>query len=140
MTVFSLLYVSHSLLQLEEREAEIADIVQRSLARNAREEITGALFYTGRNFAQILEGSEQPIQAVMADILRDSRHDNVDVVDTRLQRRRDFPSWSLAYEGGATYMQKHIERLLRPSPHVPLEEHAIRSMRQLMIEQVAAYR
>ncbi len=138
MGEFSLLYVSRSLLLAAEADAAIADIVRTSIIRNGDEEITGALFYTGTHFAQVLEGAEPLVRALMASIAGDRRHDLVDVVDTRIQPKRDFPSWSLAYVGRATYVQKHVDRLLRTLPASPVDALAVRSMRLLMVEQVAA--
>lgn len=74
--------------------------------------VTGALVYTRSNFAQILEGPDEAVDALMAKIARDPRHDHVTVVDVQRPAERIFDHWSLAYAGGSRYVDKHIAPLI----------------------------
>lgn len=74
--------------------------------------VTGALVYTRSRFAQILEGPDEAVDAIMAKIARDPRHEQVTVVDVQRPAERAFGSWSLAYAGGSRYVDKHIAPLL----------------------------
>ena len=51
-----ILYISESQLSQSEAPSMVADIVAGSLVKNAALDLTGALFFTGIYFAQILEG------------------------------------------------------------------------------------
>lgn len=60
--------------------------------RNAAQEITGMLLFTGRHFAQLIEGEPQVVDATMARIKADPRHAQLRVVlDKPLARRSCAP-------------------------------------------------
>lgn len=136
MSEFSLIYVSRSLLSWDEAAAAIDDIIATSLARNAREAITGALLYTGANFVQILEGPEMAVRRLMDGIRRDPRHDQVDVLDTLTSAPRLFEGWSMAYIGDSLYIRRHVEALLTEPQGSDGLTAAIRRMRHIMRELV----
>jgi hypothetical protein len=139
MKDISLMYVSRSTLSGNRAESdEIERIVETSVRRNAADNITGALIFTGSHFAQILEGPEAHVLALMKRVTEDTRHTHVDVVDNRLQANRVFPDWSLAYAGLATYVQRHVKPLLRVSPADNVEPSAVKELRRLMFMQVTA--
>lgn len=103
-----LLYVSDSRLELPDQEFEIDRIVNWSRGRNAELDVTGALVFTERNFAQYLEGPEARIDTLMASIMRDPRHANVRIVFRRSSVERSFPTWALAYAGPSTFVAGHV--------------------------------
>jgi Sensors of blue-light using FAD len=88
------------------------DIVAVSISRNGAAGVTGALVCTGRHFAQILEGPAQAVRTIYASIEQDSRHKCVTLIDKRHLKKRSFPSWSLAYSGNATYVDRPIENVI----------------------------
>ena len=92
-------YVSKCLVAEKDIEHSIEDIVEVGRSRNALLQITGALFFTGTHFAQLLEGPLGRIMALRSSIVADLRHENVvTVLDGRIEHRR-FAGWSLAYPG-----------------------------------------
>nr|WP_295370621.1 BLUF domain-containing protein [uncultured Sphingosinicella sp.] len=114
--ITSLLYVSRSTLVLPEQGKELDAIVEVGRSRNESLNVTGALIFTRRHFAQILEGSAAAVDELMTSISADSRHSDVDVIDVREVRGGQFVRWSLAYSGFATYVDEHIVALIdRPS-------------------------
>jgi hypothetical protein len=110
--VFSLVYVSKSLLQPGQAAREIGSIVDVSTARNAAAGVTGALLYTGTRFAQLLEGEEPAVREIMSSIVRDPRHCDVVTVDQGPIAARRFSSWSLVYLGHSTFAAGTVERAL----------------------------
>ncbi|MDQ3139288.1 MAG: BLUF domain-containing protein [Pseudomonadota bacterium] len=108
----SLLYVSEATHRLPEGNDLVAAIVTVAQARNPALEITGALIFTGAHFAQILEGPEASIEALMENIGRDERHRGIDVVETRRISKRRFADWSLAYAGPSLFIDRHIRPLV----------------------------
>lgn len=103
-----LLYVSESRLKLPDEDGEIDRIVHWSRGRNVDLDVTGALVFTERNFAQYLEGPEAGVDALMASIGRDPRHCDVRIVFRRPLARRRFPTWALAYAGPSTFVAGHV--------------------------------
>ena len=93
--MLSVLYVSRSLLDINEIDDQLWAIVDVAQERNRRLEITGALVFTGTDFAQILEGPEESVASVMASILIDPRHDDISIMRREPIARRSFPTWGM---------------------------------------------
>lgn len=119
--VISLLYISRSRLSPADAEAGVEAIVATSQGRNRTLHVTGALIFSGRHFAQLLEGQPAAVETLMESIRRDSRHDQVEVVDVLTGVDRQFPAWSLAYRGSASFVDGLITSLREPST---IEERA----------------
>ena len=133
--VTSLLYVSRSLLVLPEQAEEIQKIVEVARSRNARLDVTGALIFTEARFAQVLEGSTEAVEELMASIRRDPRHKDVEVVEVAEITSRRFPNWTMAYSGPSFYVDRHIKPLvnsgLETGPRGELASKLIGFMREL---------
>ena len=131
--ITSLLYVSRSTLVLPQQAKEIEAIVEVGRSRNESLNVTGALVFTRRHFAQILEGSAAAVDELMTSIKADWRHSDVDVVDVKEVHGGQFAKWSLAYSGFATYVDEHIVALVdRPSGDSPFLE--VKKLRRLMLD------
>jgi hypothetical protein len=109
----SLIYVSRSLLVLPDQAGEIDRIVEGSIERNAALAVRGALIFTERHFAQLLEGPSAAIETLMDSIERDPRHERVTVIERRAIEGYRFPDWSLAYWGDAGYMDLQVARVMK---------------------------
>jgi len=120
--MLSLLYVSVSKLSGATALQEVEAIVTGSMVKNARQGITGALIFTGSHFAQVLEGDDERVDALMREICLDNRHSCVTVIRRWPVSVRRFESWSMAYSGGATYIGRPIEYLLEPSANTHVDE------------------
>lgn len=129
----STLYVSRSLIEPALAAAAVADLVEASIANNRRCEITGALLFTGAHFAQILEGSEGSIAALMKSIGRDARHDQLRVINHTAVKERKFQHWALAYEGPSLFIARHVERVLA-SPSGVDKQRTARWLTDTMLE------
>lgn len=108
----SLLYVSTSALVPSQQALELERIVQSSQGRNLEQDVTGALVFTERHFAQYLEGPEEGMEELMASIRRDWRHKDVQTVYREPISERRFPTWSMAYAGPSTFVAGHVRSLL----------------------------
>lgn len=113
---YSVTYVSRSRLGDEEAEQKVTDIVEASRRYNADFGLTGALIFTGRDFAQTLEGDRQAIDFIMDRIANDNRHVDVTVVHESEQSARDFADWSMAYRGLTTFVQRHVDAVRTAVP------------------------
>jgi hypothetical protein len=97
-----IIYCSRSLLggTTAEIAAGLADILAVSHRENPRQNITGALFYNGRAFAQALEGSPLAISNLYEHILRDKRHTDVCLLRYEYVANRCFEGWAMAFVQG----------------------------------------
>jgi Sensors of blue-light using FAD len=96
MTVLlRMLYVSESRRDLSSGDLHrIRAVAERN---NWRAGLTGCLLYSGRNFAQILEGSPDRVRAAYSRITEDERHSNVKLLREERCSSRRFASWSMAF-------------------------------------------
>ena len=107
-----LLYISESQLSQSEASSQVTDIVNASLLKNAKLNLTGALFFTGMHFAQILEGPSDPLDDLMKSIHGDVRHKNIALVDRVPIRIRRFSDWAMEYFGPSSYVSQHVLEVL----------------------------
>lgn len=115
MTLYRWLYRSTARLDADAAPAALTDIVQVSILRNSALGVTGALMFTGKSFAQYVEGPEPAILALKASILRDQRHAEVATLAEGNYARRLFSGWSLAYAGPSRFVAETVERAIARS-------------------------
>lgn len=109
----SLVYVSESTIIRKFASSTVDSIVSSSTSRNRALSITGALIFTGDYFAQILEGSHNAIDELMASIERDSRHRNIRIVVRSPLAERRFPDWRMVYSGPSQFVSARLALALR---------------------------
>jgi hypothetical protein len=97
--LLSLSYASRALVGAY--DAPMLDIARASLRNNARTGVTGALYFDGASFFQVIEGEAAAVDALFATILRDARHTGVRVLDLRQVSRRRFAGWDMKFVDGA---------------------------------------
>ena len=107
-----LLYVSRSRLGAEDEQRELAAIIAVAAPRNLAARVTGALVHTGPNFAQVLEGPAEAVDAIMGDILVDPRHSAVSIVARTELLRRSFPNWGMVLVNAHPDTQHYTDLLL----------------------------
>jgi hypothetical protein len=138
--MLSLLYVSRSRLQPLNADTGLRDILAAAALRNLRHGITGALVYTGSDFAQALEGPEEAVSHIMASILIDKRHDQVSIVRRDEAELRSFPNWGMALVGHVPDTQRQIEAIWASASERSLDDAVsglVRWMREGASAQVA---
>lgn len=116
--VYHLLYCSQALSAFEEEQ--LADLLEHSLARNTRRNITGLLCYGNGHFVQVLEGQAADVESLFARIADDQRHHRVHVLSRGLGPVRCFTDWRMAFAKThtqefywlITFLEAHHHRLL----------------------------
>ena len=88
-------------------------IVSASRLKNVTLEVSGALMFSGRRFAEYIEGPVPSVERLRASIMADSRHSNVVTLNEGITPRRSFADWSLAYSGEAEPFDKLISLAYR---------------------------
>ncbi len=112
MSLYSLLYVSRSLVTGQTGETAVADIVGIARQRNAELGVRGALLFTGARFAQVLEGSRAAVEELMTSIDRDPRHTDIVIIQAGDIPRPRFAKWALAYSGPSIFVSLTVARAL----------------------------
>lgn len=94
---YQIIYSSEATTPMESDDLEA--LLEKARSKNAAHGISGALVYTDRVFLQILEGEEAELQALMAKILKDPRHEAVTILREGDVPTAHFESWGMAYVG-----------------------------------------
>ena len=95
----AILYVSRSNLDSRTADEEVSLIIRVSVAWNTIAGITGALAFTGAQFAQFIEGPAEEISGLMQRLYQDNRHSQVSVILDEEANQRRFSKWEMAYSG-----------------------------------------
>ena len=94
-TLLQLLYVSRAVPGAD--VATVNNILHASRRRNARDDVTGCLLFTGRHFAQVLEGRPAAVGAVFDRIAQDPRHSRTRMLAQTRSTHRTYSDWSMGY-------------------------------------------
>lgn len=79
-------------------EADLLAIFEKSHTYNEKFNITGVLLYINGSILQVIEGEEEPLDALFTRIKRDPRHKNVISVLKRPMPQRLFGKWAMGYD------------------------------------------
>ncbi|MEN8710676.1 MAG: BLUF domain-containing protein [Arenicellales bacterium] len=90
-----IIYTSEYIGRGEDIDDVLADIVSRSKINNSQHDITGLLFYHGRRFIQVLEGSRDSLEGLMSILEQDHRHQNIERIVDQEIKKRAFQEWSM---------------------------------------------
>lgn len=94
--IFRLVYRSQLTIPPEDRQVEIASILDASRTKNVDRDITGALLVWQDYVVQTLEGEEVAVRGLYEKIAQDPRHEAVTLLESQLVESRAFARWSMA--------------------------------------------
>jgi len=89
-----------------------AAILTASRANNARDRITGLLFFNGKRFLQALEGEEAIVDTTFRRIQQDGRHYGLVVLSNREVAVREFGEWAMAYHTAGAGDPAALDRIV----------------------------
>jgi len=78
-------------------EPTVARILMQSRKNNPKQRIGGVLYFGNGYFFQCLEGQADVVNALIAKIMRDERHTNVQILKLIPITQRAFINWSMKY-------------------------------------------
>lgn len=90
-----IVYISRAVRPLSDQDLE--HLLTQSRRDNERHGITGILFYSHGNIAQLFEGEPAIADALFARIAYDGRHSHVQKLIDRPIDSRSFANWSMAF-------------------------------------------
>lgn len=95
MFLVRLIYVSRMTEECD--MAAIQEILKVARNRNPANKVTGMLCYDPLFFMQCLEGPNDAVNHLFADIARDGRHTDVTLLEYQKIETRTFADWSMAF-------------------------------------------
>ncbi len=108
-SVFQTFYVSRATVPFD--SAAVQSILQISRRNNARVDVTGCLLFSGHCFAQVLEGDEAVVRALVERVAADPRHLDVRFLHETRREEREYADWSMGYLHDLT-LEDDLETLL----------------------------
>ncbi|MGI4863075.1 MAG: BLUF domain-containing protein [Janthinobacterium lividum] len=88
-------YMSRAVHPLSDQELQ--ELLDQCRHNNALHHITGVLFYSHGNIAQLIEGEPEVLEPLYERIARDGRHSYVRKLVHRPISVRSFADWSMAF-------------------------------------------
>lgn len=90
---------------------QLLDLLMQCRENNEQNDITGMLLYGNGTFLQVLEGDDGVVDALVAEILDDPRHANIEVLDRKSVEQRDYAEWSMGFDLVSNEGLREIEGL-----------------------------
>lgn len=100
---------------------DVAQILRTARHHNAGVNITGALWFDGDYFIQVLEGKRQAVSDLYHRIASDPRHRNIELVDCSMINERHFSKWRMGYHGDTKSNRERIRRFSSHDKLLPRE-------------------
>ncbi|MBJ6144915.1 BLUF domain-containing protein [Hymenobacter sp. BT559] len=109
-------YISRAVRPLTDED--LHELLTQCRRDNKRHHITGVLFYSHGNIAQLFEGESEAIDPLFGRILRDGRHSHVQKLIDKPIAARSFADWSMAFHPLEPEAFEALQGFLLPH-HVP---------------------
>ena len=77
-------------------DSEMDELLAKSRDNNNRDQVTGKLIYTNKNFFQLLEGDSEVLDETFKRIKNDKRHTDIFLLG-RFDGQREYTQWSMEY-------------------------------------------
>ncbi|GAB2940792.1 BLUF domain-containing protein [Hymenobacter coalescens] len=107
-----IIYMSRAVRPLS--DTDLQELLVQCRRDNARLHVTGVLFYSHGNIAQLIEGESEVLEALYAKISQDLRHSNVTKMSDKSISRRSFADWSMAFQPLDPSAFSTLEGFFRP--------------------------
>lgn len=118
MFLTRLLYVSD---YSHNHDFNAEQMLAAAIQRNKENQITGALWFTGSQFIQVLEGGRHAVSETYHRIAGDTRHHNIELVSCNAVHERLFPEWSMGYFGDTPTNQSTVLKFSTTNDLKPAE-------------------
>ncbi|MDO7844855.1 BLUF domain-containing protein [Hymenobacter sp. M29] len=90
-----IVYMSRAVRPLSDQDLQ--ELLDQCRRDNAARDVTGVLFYSHGNIAQLIEGEAEVLEPLFDVISRDGRHSNVVKLVDKPITERSFADWSMAF-------------------------------------------
>lgn len=90
---------------------QLLDLLMQCRENNEQNDITGMLLYGNGTLLQVLEGEEAVVDPLVAEILDDPRHADIEVLSRKPVEQRDYAEWSMGFDLVSNEGLREIEGL-----------------------------
>ncbi|TGE09823.1 BLUF domain-containing protein [Hymenobacter fodinae] len=115
-----IVYMSRAVRPLSDQDLQ--ELLDQCRRDNARHNVTGVLFYSHGNIAQLIEGDPSIIEPLFERIARDGRHSHVTKLVDKPIPGRSFSNWSMAFHPLESEGFTALEGFLLPNQVPPTPE------------------
>lgn len=91
-----------------DEDMDIDQILRSSIENNKKKNITGALWFNGKFFLQVLEGGREVVSETYNDIISDNRHHSLILIDFSAVHQRSFDKWDMGYCGNVERINSQL--------------------------------
>ena len=126
-------YMSRAVRPLSDQELQ--ELLDQCRRDNARNHVTGILFYSHGNIAQLIEGEAEALEPLFKHIARDGRHSHVRKLVQRPIAARSFAEWSMAFHPLEPAGFEALEGFLLPQ-QVPVPPSSLTIADALLVDLV----
>ena len=113
-----IIYISRAVYPLSDQD--LKQLLSQCRRDNARQQVTGILFYSHSKIAQLLEGEAEVVEPLFEKIARDGRHSHISRLVSKPIRARSFADWSMAFHPLEPVGFDVLEGFFRPASLPPL--------------------
>jgi hypothetical protein len=107
-----IVYMSRAVRPLT--DLDLQDLLNQCRRDNALHNVTGILFYSHGNIAQLIEGEPEVLEPLFEKISQDGRHSHVRKLIDKPISERSFSEWSMAFHPLETSGFEALEGFLLP--------------------------
>jgi hypothetical protein len=111
-------YISRAVHPLSDEDLQ--RLLSQCRRDNARNQVTGILFYSHGNIAQLFEGEAEILEPLFERISRDGRHSHVRKLVQKPISVRSFAEWSMAFHPIESAGFEALQGFLSPQALPPL--------------------
>ncbi|MFQ3251196.1 MAG: hypothetical protein ACI9O6_003043 [Glaciecola sp.] len=80
-------------------DLSLSELLKKSRDYNLRDGVTGILLFRNGSFMQVLEGPSNVVEQTFQRISEDTRHTSILKMYEEIITKRDFPEWTMAFNG-----------------------------------------
>ncbi|MBX9886208.1 MAG: BLUF domain-containing protein [Novosphingobium sp.] len=118
MRLWKLSYVSIALAAHDVALDQVHEICDRSGDRNARLGVSSVLTLHRGRFAQVIEGPEAAVRAVLRRIVGDPRHHSLTVLADEPLAARRYGNWAMGYRDPKVFISEQLDDILQQTADV----------------------
>lgn len=126
-------YISRAVRPLSDED--LHELLTQCRRDNAKHGITGILFYSHGNIAQLFEGEHEIAEVLFERISRDGRHSHVQKLISKAIITRSFSEWSMAFHPLEPAAFEALQGFLLPH-HVPSPPSSLTIADALLVDLV----
>jgi hypothetical protein len=87
---------------------EVTQILQAAQANNSKHDLTGLMVFNHEYFLQVVEGGRTAVSQLLGHLYKDSRHQDLTMIEFDQIDRRSFGDWSMQFVPAASITKEIV--------------------------------